>query len=57
MNPVRSLAPVLLSGGGGSMSKLWLYWTATFIGTSIVAFVYRINFVCRKKDVFTASKF
>ena len=56
MNPARSLAPDLLSGGG-SMSNLWLYWTATFIGTSIVAFVYRINFVCRKKDVFAASKF
>jgi aquaporin Z len=54
MNPARSLAPALLSGGG-SMSNLWLYWTATFIGTSIVAFVYRINFVFRKKDVFTAS--
>jgi aquaporin Z len=58
MNPARSLAPALLSGGGGvAMSNLWLYWTATFIGTSIVAFVYRIKFVCRKKDVFTASKF
>jgi aquaporin Z len=52
MNPARSLAPALLSG---VPANLWLYWTATFIGTSIVAFVYRINFVCRKKDVFTAS--
>ena len=56
MNPARSLAPALLSDGGAAMPNLWLYWTATFIGTSIVAFVYRINFVCRKKkDVFTAS--
>jgi aquaporin Z len=58
MNSARSLAHALLSGGGGvAMTNLWLYWTATFIGTSIVAFVYRINFVCRKKDVFTSSKF
>jgi aquaporin Z len=55
MNPARSLAPALLSGGGVAMTNLWLYWTATFIGTSIVAFVYRIKFVCRKKDVFTSS--
>jgi len=58
MNPARSLAPALLSGGGGAaMSNLWLYWTATFIGTSIVAFIYRSKFLCWKKDVFTASKF
>lgn len=34
MNPARSLAPALLSGAIGD---LWLYWSATFIGTSIVA--------------------
>jgi aquaporin Z len=57
MNPARSLAPALLSGGGGgvAMTNLWLYWTATFIGTSIVAFVYRSKFLCWKKDVFTSS--
>jgi aquaporin Z len=43
MNPARSLAPALLSGGG-VLSNLWLYWTATFIGTSIIAFVYRSKF-------------
>jgi len=38
MNPARSLAPALLSG---SVEDLWLYWSATFIGTSIVAILYR----------------
>jgi aquaporin Z len=41
MNPARSLAPALLSGVVGN---LWLYWTATFIGTSIVAFLVRRKF-------------
>jgi aquaporin Z len=40
MNPARSLAPALFSG---ILGNLWLYWTATFIGSSAVAFV-----VCRK---------
>ena len=31
MNPARSLAPSLLSG---VFADLWLYWTATFVGTS-----------------------
>jgi aquaporin Z len=31
MNPARSLAPALVSGVIGN---LWLYWTATFVGTS-----------------------
>ena len=37
MNPARSLAPALLSG---VLGNLWLYWTATFIGTSSIAFVF-----------------
>ena len=40
MNPARSLAPALLSG---ALSDLWLYWSATFAGSSIVALL------CRKK--------
>lgn len=40
MNPARSLAPALLSGG---ISDLWLYWSATFAGSSVVALF------CRKK--------
>jgi aquaporin Z len=42
MNPARSLAPAVLSG---VMTNLWLYWTATFIGTSIVALLLRKKFI------------
>jgi len=42
MNPARSLAPALLSG---VLGNLWLYWTATFVGTSIIAFIIRGKFV------------
>jgi len=38
MNPARSLAPALLSG---YLGDLWIYWTAPFIGTSLVAFKLR----------------
>ena len=38
MNPARSLAPALVSG---YMNNLWLYLTATFIGSSTIAVVYR----------------
>jgi aquaporin Z len=41
MNPARSLAPALFSG---AIDDLWLYWSATFIGTSIIAFIYRMKF-------------
>lgn len=41
MNPARSLAPALLFG---SVGDLWLYWTATFIGTAIVAILLRNKF-------------
>jgi aquaporin Z len=41
MNPARSLAPALLSGVIGN---LWLYWTATFIGSSAVALFVRTKF-------------
>jgi aquaporin Z len=36
MNPARSLAPAILSG---ALGNLWLYWTATFIGSSTIAFI------------------
>ena len=42
MNPARSLTPALLSG---SVGDLWLYWSATFIGTSIVALILRKKFL------------
>ncbi len=38
MNPARSLAPALLSG---VLGNLWLYWSATFIGSSAVALLVR----------------
>lgn len=41
MNPARSLAPALLSG---VLGNVWLYWTATFIGSSAVAFLVRKKF-------------
>ena len=41
MNPARSLAPALLSG---VLGNLWLYWTATFVGTSIIALIFRKKF-------------
>ncbi len=41
MNPARSLAPAIFSG---YLNDLWLYWTATFVGSSIVAFVYKKKF-------------
>jgi aquaporin Z len=34
MNPARLLAPALLSG---SLKDLWLYWSATFVGTLVIA--------------------
>ena len=42
MNPARSLAPALLSG---AVANLWLYWTATFVGSAVVAFFVRKKFV------------
>ena len=46
MNPARSLAPALLSGVIGN---LWLYWTATFVGTSIIAFIFKKKFLDSNK--------
>lgn len=47
MNPARSLAPALLSG---ILDNLWLYWTATFIGSSTVAFLVRKKFKSAKTE-------
>jgi aquaporin Z len=38
MNPARSLDPALVSG---TLNDLWLYWSATFVGTTIIAFALR----------------
>ena len=43
MNPARSIAPAILSG---YVNDLWLYLTATFVGSSIAAFVYKKKFGC-----------
>ena len=42
MNPARSLAPALVSG---ILNDLWLYWSATFIGTSFIALLFRRKFL------------
>ena len=41
MNPVRSLAPAIFSG---VIDDLWLYWSATFVGSTLVGFIYRKKF-------------
>ncbi len=41
MNPARALAPALLSG---VLDNLWLYWTAPYVGTIIIAFLFRKKF-------------
>jgi aquaporin Z len=38
MNSARSLAPALVSG---ELTDLWLYWSATFVGTTVIAFALR----------------
>ena len=45
MNPARSLAPALVSG---MLTDLWLYWSATFVGTSLVALASRQKFMKNK---------
>jgi aquaporin Z len=45
MNPARSLAPAVVSG---VLNNLWLYWSATFIGTSAIAFIFRRAFLSKK---------
>lgn len=41
MNPARALAPAVFSG---VLDDLWLYWSATFVGTAIVGFLFRRPF-------------
>jgi aquaporin Z len=47
MNPARSLAPGLVSG---SVADLWLYWSATFTGTMIIAFALRRRMIGKMKE-------
>lgn len=41
MNPIRALAPAVLSG---FLNDLWIYWSAPFIGASIIAIIYKKKF-------------
>jgi aquaporin Z len=45
MNPARSLAPALVTG---VLDNLWLYWSATFVDTSILALVIRRMIVSKR---------
>ena len=45
MNPARALAPALLSG---IFDHLWLYWTAPYVGTMIVAVLFRGKFQAQR---------
>ena len=47
MNPARALAPALLSG---FLNDLWLYWTAPYVGTIIVAFLFRGKFLRQRRQ-------
>jgi aquaporin Z len=47
MNPARSLAPALLSD---VLGNLWLYWSATFIGSVAVALLVRRKFKNTKTE-------
>lgn len=47
MNPARALAPALLSG---VTSDLWLYWTAPYVGTMVVAFLFKGKFQAQRKQ-------
>jgi aquaporin Z len=47
MNPARSLAPALVSG---MLTDLWLYWSATFVGTTIIAFALRKKLIQKMKQ-------
>ena len=45
MSPARALAPALLSG---TFENLWIYWSAPYIGTIIVAFLFRKKFQAQR---------
>lgn len=47
MNPARALAPALLSG---TINDLWLYWTAPYAGTTLVAILFRGKFAKQRKS-------
>lgn len=50
MNPIRSLAPAVLTG---AIDDLWLYWTAPFIGSTTVALIF--NKIRKKSHEFAKT--
>lgn len=46
MNPARAFAPALLSG---VFTDLWLYWSAPFVGTIMVAFLFKAKFAMQRR--------
>jgi len=54
MNPARSLAPAVLSGAVGD---LWIYCTAPFIGTSLVALLLSRKFHLPIKNLHTKNHY
>jgi len=53
INPMRYLAPAALSG---YVSDVWLYWTATFVGSAIVATIYRKKILSKSKKMIQRKK-
>ena len=47
MNPARAFAPAILSG---HIENLWLYWSAPYLGTVIVAFLFRGKFLKQRNQ-------
>jgi len=47
MNPARAFAPALLSG---TFENLWIYWSAPYVGTSIMALFFRKKFQLQRKQ-------
>jgi aquaporin Z len=41
MNPIRSLTPAVFTG---ILNDLWIYWSAPFIGASIIGIIYKKRF-------------
>ena len=50
---MRYLAPAVLSGYIGDV---WLYWTATFVGSATVAMIYRKTIQSKSKKLIQAKK-
>jgi aquaporin Z len=49
VNPARSLGPALLSGDPASISCVWVFIVAPFIGGALAAFVFKYLTAADKK--------